>query len=171
MVDSLSIVGHRSAMITSTLLNLMIIILLRAYSSWREWRHTLPCRGRHASPTTTGTAGWSEGISAMADQMTSSSSQIYLCREVIAPCQPSDMIQFIEADELGRLPLDATRSSLMLDILYIVVGTISWQRAYCRECLVSTCHTRRSIRRSSTAVGRQKCPCPPLHCHPIDTSI
>jgi len=59
-------------------------------------------------------------------QMTSSSSQIYLCREVIAPCQPSDMIQFIEVDELGRLPLDATRSSLMLDILYIVVGTISW---------------------------------------------
>ena len=55
----------------------------------------------------------------MADQMTSSSSQIYLCREVIAPCQPSDMIQFIEVDELGRLPLDASISSMLLDIHHL----------------------------------------------------
>ena len=34
-------------------------------------------------------------------------------------CQPNDMILFIEVNELGRLSLDASSSSMLLDIHHL----------------------------------------------------
>ncbi len=34
-------------------------------------------------------------------------------------CQPNDMILFIEVDELGRLSLDTSSSSMLLDIHHL----------------------------------------------------
>ena len=122
---SWSIVGQRSAMITSTL-NLMIIILLRAYSSHCGVEgveaHTAlsrsPCfsdHHRYSKPS------WSKGISATVDQMTSSSSQLdrSVPRGHRSMCQPNDMILFIEVNELGRLSLDASSSSMLLHIHHL----------------------------------------------------
>ena len=39
-------------------------------------------------------------------------------------CQPNDMILFIEVDELGRLSLDASSSSMLLVRNHLVVARI-----------------------------------------------
>ena len=57
----------------------------------------------------------------MADQMTPSSSQldrsVMRCHHSV--CQQNDMILFIEIDELGRLSLDASSSSMLLDMHHL----------------------------------------------------